>query len=57
MRPLTRFPLHPLLLAVYAVLFLYAENLEEVLLVDAAAPLSRSVVAAAVPVSLTCAEG
>ena len=48
MRPLTRFPLHPLLLAVYAVLFLYAENLEEVLLVDAAAPLSRSVVAAAV---------
>jgi hypothetical protein len=48
MRPLTRFPLHPLLLAVYAVLFLYAENLEEVLLVDAAAPLTRSVVVAAV---------
>lgn len=44
---LTRTPLHPLLFVGYAVLFLYSENLAEVLLVDAAAPLARAVVAAA----------
>jgi hypothetical protein len=42
-----RIPLHPLLFAAYAVLFLYAANLDEVLPVDAAAPLARAVVAAA----------
>jgi hypothetical protein len=45
---LTRAPLHPLLFAAYAVLFLYSANLGEVLPVDAAAPLARAVVAAAV---------
>lgn len=44
---LTRTPLHPLLFAAYAVLFLYSANLDEVLPVDAAAPLARAVVAAA----------
>ncbi|HET9522469.1 MAG TPA: hypothetical protein VFO73_15580 [Candidatus Limnocylindrales bacterium] len=44
---LTRIPLHPLLFAAYAVLFLYAENLDEVLPVDAAGPLAESVLAAA----------
>lgn len=44
---LTRIPLHPLLLAAYAVFFLYSANLDEVLPVDAAAPLARGVVAAA----------
>ena len=43
---MTRIPLHPVLLAAYAVLFLYSVNLDEVLPVDAAAPLVRSVVAA-----------
>jgi hypothetical protein len=41
-------PVHPLLFAAYAVLFLYAENLGEVLLVDVEGPLIRSVVGAAV---------
>lgn len=45
---LTRIPLHPLLFAAYAVLFLYAANLDEVLPVDAAAPLARGIAAAAV---------
>jgi hypothetical protein len=44
---LTRIPLHPILFAAYAVLFLYSANLDEVLPVDAAAPLARAVVAAA----------
>jgi hypothetical protein len=44
---LTRIPLHPLLFAAYAVLFLYSANLEQVLPVDAAAPLARAVVVAA----------
>jgi Sulfatase len=43
----TRVPAHPLLFAAYAVLFLYAENLSEVLLVDAGAPLVRAVIGAA----------
>jgi hypothetical protein len=49
---LTRLPVHPLLFAAYAVLFLYAENLDEVLPVDAAAPLARGVAAAAVATAL-----
>ncbi len=49
---LNRLPLHPLLFAAYAVLFLYAANLSEVLLVDAVAPLARSVVGAAVVLAL-----
>lgn len=44
---LTRAPLHPLLFAAYAVLFLYSANLGEVLPVDATAPLARAVVGAA----------
>ena len=44
---LSRLPLHPLLIAAYAVLFLYSVNLDEVLPVDAIAPLARSVLAAA----------
>lgn len=44
---LSRFPLHPLLLAAYAVLYLYSVNLDEVLPIDAAAPLARGVLAAA----------
>ena len=44
---MTRLPLHPLLFAAYAVLFLYAQNLTEVLLVDIGAPLVRAVVGAA----------
>ena len=45
-RRLTRLPLHPVLFAAYAVLFLYAQNLTEVLLVDIGAPLARAVVGA-----------
>jgi hypothetical protein len=44
---LGRVPLHPLLFAAYAVLFLYSANLAEVLPVDAAAPLARNVLVAA----------
>ena len=44
---LARFPLHPLLFAAYAVLLVYAANLDEVLPIDATAPLARNVVAAA----------
>jgi hypothetical protein len=47
MRILSQVPLHPLLFAAYAVLFLYAVNLALVLPVDAAAPLARSVLGAA----------
>lgn len=46
MRFLSRLPLHPVLFAAYAVLFLYAQNLSEVLLIDAAAPIARGVLAA-----------
>src|SRR4051794_7129275 len=45
---LRRIPLHPLLFAAYAVLFLYSVNLDLVLPVDAVAPLARAVAAAAV---------
>ncbi len=48
---LSRLPLHPLLLAAFAVLSVYAENLTEVLPVDLGGPLgplARAVVAAAV---------
>jgi hypothetical protein len=44
---LTRLPLHPVLFAAYAVLFLYAQNLTEVLLVDIGAPLARAMLGAA----------
>src|SRR5215207_2804623 len=46
-RRLTRLPLHPVLFAAYAVLFLYAQNLTEVLLVDIGAPLARAMLGAA----------
>jgi len=42
-----RIPIHPLLFAAFAVLFLYAANLHEVLPVDAALPLVRNVAGAA----------
>ena len=48
MRVLSRIPLHPVLFAAYAVLFLYAANLALVLPVDAAPPLARSILGAAV---------
>jgi hypothetical protein len=44
----SRIPVHPLLFASYAVLFLYAANLALVLPVDAAAPLARAVIGAAI---------
>lgn len=44
---LARLPLHPLLFAAYAVLYLYAENLDQVLPVDVAAPLARAILGAA----------
>ncbi|HEY4189663.1 MAG TPA: hypothetical protein VGM28_04505 [Candidatus Limnocylindrales bacterium] len=47
MRLLSRIPVHPLLFAAYAVLFLYAANLALVLPVDAEAPLARAVAGAA----------
>jgi hypothetical protein len=47
MELLRRAPVHPVLYAAYAVLFLYSVNLDEVLPVDAAAPLLRFVLAAA----------
>src|SRR4029453_16230823 len=47
MELLRRAPVHPVLFAAYAVLFLYATNLDEVLPVDAAAPLGRFVLGAA----------
>lgn len=43
---LSRLPLHPFLFAAYSVLFVYAENLSEVLLVDMVAPLGRALIAA-----------
>jgi hypothetical protein len=47
-RALTRIPLYPLLFAAYAVLYVYAENLTEVLPVDAFVPLGRAVIGASV---------
>jgi hypothetical protein len=44
---LARIPLHPLLLAAYPILFLYAANLDEVLPVDAGRPLAWALGAAA----------
>ena len=43
-----RVPVHPLLFAAFAVLFLYAANLHEVLPVDAALPLARNVAGTAI---------
>jgi hypothetical protein len=45
-------PIHPLLFAAYAVLFLYAQNLSEVLLVDVEGPLVRAVAGAAVALAV-----
>jgi hypothetical protein len=45
---LDRFALHPLLIAAYAVLFLYSVNLDRVLPVDAGAPLVRAVLGSAI---------
>ncbi|HEY3335030.1 MAG TPA: hypothetical protein VGK16_07295 [Candidatus Limnocylindrales bacterium] len=44
---MSRIPLHPVLFAAYAVLFLYAANLAYVLPVDVVAPLARIVIGAA----------
>ncbi len=46
--PLARYPVPPFLLAAYAVLFLYAENLDDVLLVDIGKPLTTAVLQAIV---------
>lgn len=43
---LSRLPLHPFLFAAYSVLFVYAENLSEVLLVDMIDPLGRALIVA-----------
>src|SRR5688500_3904386 len=45
---LARYPLHPFLFAAYAVLFLYAENLADVLLVDIGKPLTTAILQAIV---------
>src|SRR5262245_52857307 len=47
-----RLPVHPVLFAAYAVLFLYSVNLDEVLPVDAEMPLARFVLAALVLMAL-----
>ena len=47
MRGLGRLPVHPVLFAAYAVLLLYSTNLDEVLPVDAAGPLGRAILGAA----------
>ena len=47
-----RVPIHPLLFAAFAVLFLYAANLHEVLPVDAALPLARNVAGAALVLAI-----
>ncbi len=54
MGPLARLPLHPLLLAAYAVLFVYAANIGEVLPADAWLPLAVALGAAAL-VLVICA--
>ncbi len=46
--PLSRLPLHPLLLAAYAVLFVYAANISEVLPGELVQPLLTALLAAAV---------
>ena len=52
MRILGRIPFHPMLFAAYAVLFLYATNLNEVLPVDAEAPLGRAILGAAIAIAV-----
>ena len=46
--PISQYPVHPFLFAAYAVLFLYSENLADVLLVDVGDPLSVAIVQAIV---------
>ncbi|MDQ3492787.1 MAG: hypothetical protein M3452_05955 [Chloroflexota bacterium] len=46
MRILSRLPFHPFLFAAYSVLFVYAANLSEVLLVDMIDPLGRALIVA-----------
>ena len=46
--PLSQYPVHPVLFAAYAVLFLYSANLADVLVVDAGAPLAVAVAQAVV---------
>jgi hypothetical protein len=45
-------PIHPLLFAAYAVLFLFAQNVAEVGLHDAVPPLGRSIIGAALALSI-----
>ncbi len=52
MKILGRIPVHPILFAAYAVLFLYAANLNEVLPVDAEAPLGRAILGAAIALAV-----
>ncbi|MFV2064776.1 MAG: hypothetical protein ACC726_14885 [Chloroflexota bacterium] len=53
--PIARLPLHPLLLAAYAVLFVYAANIGEVLPEDIVAPLSLALAAAAIVLAICAA--
>ena len=46
--PISQYPVHPFLFAAYAVLFLYSQNLEAVLLVDVGDPLAVAIVQAIV---------
>ena len=46
--PLARYPVHPFLFGAYAVLFLYAENLADVLVVDAGKPVTTAILQAVV---------
>ena len=46
--PISQYPVHPLLFGAYAVLFLYSENLADVLVVDAGKPITTAVLQALV---------
>ncbi|HKG18664.1 MAG TPA: hypothetical protein VKB00_02920, partial [Candidatus Limnocylindrales bacterium] len=49
---LRRVPLHPFLFAAYGVLYLYSQNLEEVLPVDVVAPVARGLLIALVATAI-----
>jgi len=53
MKVLDRIALHPILFAAYAILFLYAANLNEVLPVDAVAPLGRAILGATIALAVS----
>ena len=53
MRILDRIALHPILFGAYAILFVYAANLDEVLPVDAQAPLGRAILGATIALAVS----